>query len=550
MTERISQRHSICAFLLLLFWLPLARPQDRSKHDDILPPPRATLAPLHFPNLDALEPEVREQLLSFQSSLATLAKDPAITDVRLSEAYGLLGQIYHAYSLPSPALESYANAQRLAPRDFRWAYLLASLDQQQDRLEEAIHHYQIVCQLRPDYLPALVNLGNSHLRLNRLQEARASFTAALRIDKNAAAALYGLGQIALAAKDYAVAVKYFKEALTQAPDANRLHYALAMAYRGLGDLERARAHLAQQGTVGVRIPDPVIDGLQDLIRGERVHLIRGRLAFESLRFAEAAGEFRKALAANPKSVSARVNLGSVLALTGDVKAAEDQFQETLRVEPRNAAAHYNLGLLLANQNRHDEAVFHLQVVVNLNPSDADAHYRLGRELLTAQRPDEALTEFTLAAQADPGNEDALLDQVKLLLRKQQYAQALSRLEQSHALLPRKGRTAIALAYLLATCPRYELRNGTRALELAQLAYSATGSLNHGIVVALALAELGRCSEAAEWQRRLIVKAEQEGNKDLAAKLTAGLQQYDQPGPCRPEGEKAVANPLEPDTRKP
>ena len=65
-----------------------------------------------------------------------------------------------------------------------------------------------------------------------------------------------------------------------------------MAYRGLGDTEKAMAQLAQQGTVGVRVSDPLVDGLQELIRGERVHLARGKLALESRRFVEANDEFQ------------------------------------------------------------------------------------------------------------------------------------------------------------------------------------------------------------------------------------------------------------------
>ena len=66
---------------------------------------------------------------------------------------------------------------------------------------------------------------------------------------------------------------------------------------------------------------------------------------------------------------------------------------------------------------------------------------------------------------------------------------------------------MTLAYLLAASPQYDLRDGARALELAQMIYQATGSLEHGALVAMALAELGRCTEASEWQRRMIAAAE-------------------------------------------
>ena len=89
----------------------------------------------------------------------------------------------------------------------------------------------------------------------------------------------------------------------------------------LGDAEKAKAHLAQQGSVGVRVADPLVDGLQDLITGERVYLARGKVAFEAQRYADAVTEFRKAVAAKPDSVTARINLGAALTQVGDVNGA-------------------------------------------------------------------------------------------------------------------------------------------------------------------------------------------------------------------------------------
>src|SRR5690349_5537924 len=262
-----------------------------------------------------------------------------------------MGQIHHAYSWTAPARECYVNASRLAPRDFRWIYLLAKLDQQEGAVTEAIRGFKNVCSLQPEFVAAVVNLGNIYLELNRLDEAQASFSNVLEIDKSSAAAYYGLGQVALSRRNYVAAVDYFRKSLELAPGANRIHYSLAMAYRGLGDSENARLQLAQQGTVGVRVADPLVDGLQELVQGLRVHLVRGKLAFEAKRYAEAATEFRRAVAAQPDSVPAHVNLGTALTQTGDLKGATEEFEATLRLDPQNTTAHYNLAVLLARENK-------------------------------------------------------------------------------------------------------------------------------------------------------------------------------------------------------
>jgi tetratricopeptide (TPR) repeat protein len=503
---------------------------------DVLPPPRSGLMPVHQPKLDELEPSVREQLISFQNSLAAQTKDPAATDLKLSEGYGLMGQVYQAYSLTSPARECYLNAHHLAPKDFRWVYLLGNLSQQEGRIEEAVSYYTLARGLRPDYLAALVNLGNLYLQQNRLDESRSSFREALALNAHCAAARYGLGQVALSTRNYAEAVEHLEQALADAPEANRIHYALGMAYRGLGNIEKAQSHLQQQGPVGIRAPDPLVDGLQELIRGERLHLVRGRMAFDARRFLEAADEFRKAIAANPASAAARVNLGSALAQTGDVKGAIEQYQQAIRIDPSSGSAHYDLGLLLAKQNQHNQAIVHLQSALGLNPNDVEARFVLAEELLNSGRLEEALTEFSRVVEVNPDNEEALLEQVKLLFKKRQFKQAIQTMDKAHALFPQKGRTAALLAYLLAACPQYDLRDGTRALGLANAVYRSTGLVNHGAIVAMALAELGRCSEAAEWQRRMIAAAERERNRDIVEKLKTDLRRYENSQQCRPLGD--------------
>ena len=272
--------------------------------------------------------------------------------------------------------------------------------------------------------------------------------------------------------------------------------------------------------------------LQELVTGERVHLIRGRQALEANRYAEAASQFRKAIAANPDSVTARVNLGAVLTQIGDLPGAIQQFENVVRIAPENPNAHYNLALLFANDNRHQEAISHLHSVLKYNPNDAGARLLLARQYLKSEQREEALEEFSRVVQADPNNEDALLERVRLLLHMKQYKQALDSLEKGHAQFPEKGQTAVMLARLLATSPVYEQRNGTRALELARLIYTTTGSIDHGVIVAMALAELGLCAEAAELQRKLIDAAQRNQKTNLLDNLKEDLQLYES-SRCRP-----------------
>ena len=177
--------------------------------------------------------------------------------------------------------------------------------------------YEAAWSLQPYDFAALVRFGEVSLDLDRLDDAEAAYRRALTLNPGSPSVMAGLGQLALSRQEYGDAVMYFEAALRAAPEANRLHYSLAMAYRGLGDMEAAKRHLELRGTVGVRPPDPVVDQLLLLKEGERVHLVRGRLAFASGRYQEAADEFGAAVAADPRSARALVNLGTALAQLGD-----------------------------------------------------------------------------------------------------------------------------------------------------------------------------------------------------------------------------------------
>ena len=62
-----------------------------------------------------------------------------------------------------------------------------------------------------------------------------------------AVARRGLGDVALRERKFAEAIEHFRAVLDRVPQAVAIHYSLAMAYRGLGRMDEARAHLQRRG---------------------------------------------------------------------------------------------------------------------------------------------------------------------------------------------------------------------------------------------------------------------------------------------------------------
>jgi tetratricopeptide (TPR) repeat protein len=343
-------------------------------------PARAALEAVPFPPLSALEPAVARQIRSVEAELDAVLKSPAATDAALSETFGEIGQLFHAYELWHPAAASYRNARRLSPDEFRWIHLLSELEVRRGDLAQARQLHEAALALRPDDVPSLVGLGNVSMDLNRLQDAETSFWKALRLSPDSAAAHAGLGRLALLRRDYGKAAAEFEAALRLAPEANRLHYELAMACRGLGSRNDAARHLALAGTVGVRAADPLLDGVSTRRKGERAHLVRGRLAFVNGRMREAAEEFSAAVEAEPRSVAGLVGLGSALGTLGETDRALEVLRQALAIAPDSVAAHYNVGRLLAARGDTEAALREYDAVLRLAPQDEDA-FRAKADLL-------------------------------------------------------------------------------------------------------------------------------------------------------------------------
>src|SRR5207244_8511260 len=130
----------------------------------------------------------------------------------------------------------------------------------------------------------------------RVDEAEPLFTRAQIRAPNVTAVLAGLGRVALARRDYDRASQLFEQALEIDPEADSLHAPLAMAYRGLGALDKAEPHLRQWKNREILVPDPLRQELDLLLDSGLSNELRGVRALEAKDFRAAAGFFRRGMA--------------------------------------------------------------------------------------------------------------------------------------------------------------------------------------------------------------------------------------------------------------
>jgi tetratricopeptide (TPR) repeat protein len=384
--------------------------------------------------LGGLEEAVASQLRSAREVTLSVVADESATPEELAATIGELGRHYHAYDLRSSAEGCYRIAGRLTPEDFRWPYHLGYLLQTEGRLEEAKRAYTRALGIHRSVPPALLRLGQVHLDLGEDEAAGEVLREALSLDPTSAAVEAALGELYHSQGRHREAIALLRSALEKEPRANRLYYPLALAHRALGEMDEARRLLALQGTVGIRPADPLIDGLALLTTGERIHLLRGQSAYRAGRFADAAEEFRQAVAAEPESIAARIDLGSALGELGDVEGAIEQFERAAELAPGNETALFNLGVLLARRGDLERASDHLKQAAQLDPEDAGIRFQLAEALRRQDNFEGALVHYRRAIELEPHAEPARLGEAQALTALGRFSEVGDRLEEGLGIL--------------------------------------------------------------------------------------------------------------------
>lgn len=482
-------------------------------------------------SLDRLEPAVARQLESVQSLLAEVITKPDATDKQRAAAFGEFGRLLHAYGYYAEAARCYHRATSYQPLDPRWWHLLGCAQEAAGTLGEASKAFTEAQRLGA-LSATRIRHGNVLVQLNRRDDARRLFREVIATDAKQAAAYAGLGTLALEERDFKTAIENLSQAVQLAPGANRLHYSLAMAYRGAGDLDRARQHLRLRGDVGLRPQDPLTDDLPELIKGAQVHLLRGRVALAAGAVTDAVREYRQAIEAAPDNVTARVNLAVALVQAQAYDEAIPHLKVAAQLDPRNAAALFNLASLLHAKGEFNESIELLRKLLQIEPSDLAARRLLGQSLVGANQPGDALVLLKESHQVAPDDEAVLLQLADLLHSQKQQDQSLVLLNQAHAAHPDRGLTAHALARQLATCTDPKLRDGTRALKLAKLVHDASPNFDHTETLALALAATGRFEEAIRFQKQLLAAAEKQGATATAERVLGNLKRFEMQEPGR------------------
>jgi len=495
--------------------------------------PGPELVPVPVPDMTALEPSVRTAVAREHANVDRVTAGKP-TNAELAAAYGELAMTYHAQRLVPAAEAAYTNARLLAPDDKRWHYLLGQLYNDSSRTEKALQAFEAALASDGKDVPILYSLGDAYLKHGDYGKAQTTYQKLESLPQARAAALTGLGKVALAQHQYKEAAQYLEAALNLEPGATRLRQPLAMAYQALGDRARAERNIAQYAPDGQEpeIPDPMADALASKIASSGALLRRGERAGKAGRLDLAEQAFRAAIAADPRNAEAAANLGITLANLGRLEEAQRSLEQSLALDDRSAIAHLSLGVVMDRQGNDQAAIDQYAASLAQDPINTQAMVYLGDAKLRVGQTIDAARFYKQALERVPNSSRLHLSLAFAYVKATRYADARQTLEAALKAQPDNPEIVNALARLLATAPVASARDGARALELAKRLFEATKDPDAGQSYAMALAETGRFNEAIVLQRETITVLAHTGREYQKPFLEANLALYTSHKPSR------------------
>jgi tetratricopeptide (TPR) repeat protein len=228
---------------------------------------------------------------------------------------------------------------------------------------------------------------------------------------------------------------------------------------------------------------------------------------------EGIAQFQKALEIDSADRNARINLGVAFFAQGDVADAIIQYRKALEADAADSVARDDLGNALVKNGRLDEGIAQYQKVLEANPADEDARFNLGVALFAKGNLDEAIAQYRQALEINPADEDAMKNLAAAFYKKGDLQSAVESYQQELKINPSSAETYANmgtvcfqqgdmkqavdcwqqslvfnpgqvniqnnLAWIMATSPDASVRNGAKAVELAQQAGRLSGGKQSG-----------------------------------------------------------------------
>src|ERR671932_277048 len=288
-------------------------------------------------------------------------------------------------------------------------------------LEEALWRFEQALALVPDNPEAIEAIGQVLLRLDRFEEAEASFLKALELDPDWVAPRIGLATLAMCGDEPFKVVHHLERATALDPEYPDAFVELGRYYALMGEADLARATFERWTRAHPEDADMLINA--------------GLTAFDAADYTQALEFFEMALEVaqnNQQKSGAHTFRANSLDMLGRYLEAVATYEEVIKETPDWWEAHANLGICHARNNHPEEAEQALRRGLEYCPGSPEIRDELAAHLLAENKNLKealALVEEAIALGHDEIRHLYTLGEVRLALGNEEGS-----IEAYHAIL--------------------------------------------------------------------------------------------------------------------
>jgi tetratricopeptide (TPR) repeat protein len=459
----------VITWLLVPYLLPVKLPPDFPR----------------LPDTKALNPGLR--------SLLENADREARRQPGSSEAMGKLGMAYHSNQFFDEGARAYRVAARLAPSDYQWAYAQALLNEESGNEREQLRFLKETVRLKPDYGPALVKLGDSYFKQDKLDEAARYYETAAKLPDSSSSfpATFGLGRVAARRQEWGKVVEQVAPLTVSYSYVLPPYELLQEAYQALGQKQKAMeanqnaalakwklmpvaddpvneqvmavsfssTRLLKQAGVLSRLghPDRAVEVARRAERADPTDpAIPNFIAYTLLTFFgdqpaaidEALTQLGTSLRLKPDDLSPLWNFTGDFFKTPKPLEAVERLATILRPHANLPEAQFYLGLVADAQGKTEDAVSYYQTALKRNPNDSAVYNKLGLISDRAMKFDQAIAQFERSVELNPANTGARFNLGIALMQSGKYNQAVKEFGELLRRNPHDANTHFSMGFAL------------------------------------------------------------------------------------------------------